>query len=97
MVTATFVGVIIVLIGPGLSAYAISITNGRDGTSHVSAACESSVLREVDGMRWMIRDVAIFLYGCVFASKYISFGESHLDLKSSTRREIVRFVCPARG
>ena len=22
-------------------------------------------------MRWIIRDVGIFLYGCVFASKYI--------------------------
>jgi hypothetical protein len=30
MVTATFVGVIIVLIGLALSAYAISITSGRD-------------------------------------------------------------------
>jgi hypothetical protein len=26
-------------------------------------------------MRWIIRDVGIFLYGCVFASKYIFFRQ----------------------
>jgi hypothetical protein len=31
MVTAAFVGVMVVLIGLGLSAYAINIADGRDG------------------------------------------------------------------
>ena len=29
-----------------------------------------------DFMRWAIRDIGVFLYGCVFAGKYIFFGRS---------------------
>jgi hypothetical protein len=36
-----------------------------------SAACKSRVSCEVDFMRWIVRDIGIFIYGCVFAAKYI--------------------------
>jgi hypothetical protein len=71
MVTAAFIGVIIVVIG--LALRPMPYLSPVGGMSHVSATCESSVPREVSGMRWMVRDVGIFLYGCVFASKYIFF------------------------
>jgi hypothetical protein len=44
-----------------------------DETSYVSAGCESSLPREINDVRWIVRDVGIFLYGCLFASKYIFF------------------------
>jgi hypothetical protein len=28
---------------------------------------------------WFVRDVGIFLYGCIFAGRYIFFGKAALD------------------
>ena len=72
--TAAFVGVIIVLIGLALSAYAIY---WRQCTGRIRVSRPLNRLcRGGDFMRWAIRDIGVFLYGCVFAGKYIFFGRS---------------------
>lgn len=71
--TAAFVGVIIVLIGLALSAYTIC----RQYTGRIGVSRPLNRLRRGgDFMRWAIRDIGVFLYGCVFAGKYIFFGRS---------------------
>jgi hypothetical protein len=68
-----------------------------DGTSHISTSCESSLPREVSGMRWIVRDVGIFLYGCVFASKYIFFRRvARQPKRLDAKRSLALSVLPMR-
>jgi hypothetical protein len=42
-------------------------------------------------MRWTIRDVSVFLYGCIFASRYILCGQSHVT-SNSERTNVLRLA-----
>jgi hypothetical protein len=60
-------------------------------------SCESSLPREVNGMCWIVRDVGIFLYGCVFASKYIFFRRvARQPKRLDAKRSLALSVLPMR-
>jgi hypothetical protein len=62
-----------------------------DETSRGSAGSESLLPREVDFMRWLVRDIGVFLYGCVFASKYIFLGGTAGQPKKQDGKRNLRF------
>jgi hypothetical protein len=64
-----------------------------DGANHSSAPTKSRVPCEVDFMRWIVRDIGIFIYGCVFAAKYLLFSRATVQSeKQQDVRQLAAFV-----
>jgi len=75
MVTeVAFVGVMAVFVGLALSAYAIYVIEGRGHHGFRRMWPRRWSVESI--MRWMMRDFAIFLYGCLFACKYTFLGRT---------------------
>jgi hypothetical protein len=48
-------------------------------------------------MRWTVRDVGVFLYGCLFAGRYVLFQRvAHQPREHDAKKPLAPFVPPLR-
>jgi hypothetical protein len=83
--TIAFVGLIAVFLGLVLSAYAFNLI-------------ENNKTRKLR-LRWIVRDFGVFIYGCVFACKYIVLGPGVPQPEPSKqgRKYVLDFAAQRRG
>ena len=81
--TIAVVGLIAVFLGLVLSAYAFNLIENK----------EPRKLR----LRWIARDFGVFIYGCVFACKYIVLGPGVPQPSKQGRKSVLDFAAQRRG
>ena len=72
VVTVAILGLMVMFLGFAVSAYAFYLAENREREGHGFADVYG--FADIHFMRWIVRDFGIFLYGCIFACKYIVFG-----------------------
>ena len=47
-----------------------------------------------NSMRWIVRDLGVFLYGCIFASRYLFFFFLRKTVRNAEKRSAKRTQIP---
>ena len=81
VVTVAIFGLMLMFLDLAVLAYAFNLAENK-GRGSYDFASSPRFPRHTEIMRWIVRDFGVFLYGCVFACKYIVLGETHVSLAS---------------